>query len=99
MGAIVSQARRSRGAHVRQPAQRGSGGDPARRYAGACPATASRELDRQTAIDAAIGAAAAADVVLIAGKGHEAYQEIAGVRLPFSDAQVAEAALGRRGNR
>lgn len=56
------------------------------------------ELDRQTAIDAAIGAAASADVVLIAGKGHEAYQEIAGVRLPFSDAQVAEAALGRRGN-
>ena len=57
------------------------------------------ELDRQAAIDSAIGAAAAADVVLIAGKGHEEYQEIAGVRLPFSDAAAAEAALGRRGGR
>jgi len=55
------------------------------------------ELDRQTAIDSTIEAAAAADVVLIAGKGHEQYQEIAGLRLPFSDAAVAEAALGRRG--
>lgn len=55
------------------------------------------ELDRQTAIDSTIEAAAAADVVLIAGKGHEQTQEIAGVRLPFSDAAVAEAALGRRG--
>jgi UDP-N-acetylmuramoyl-L-alanyl-D-glutamate--2,6-diaminopimelate ligase len=37
-------------------------------------------------------------VVLIAGKGHEEYQETAGVRLPFSDAKVAAAALGRGGN-
>jgi UDP-N-acetylmuramoyl-L-alanyl-D-glutamate--2,6-diaminopimelate ligase len=57
------------------------------------------ELDRETAIVSAIEAAAAADVVLIAGKGHEEYQEIAGKRLPFSDAGVAAAALGRRGNR
>jgi len=35
--------------------------------------------------------------VLIAGKGHEAYQEIAGRRLEFSDAAVARAALARRG--
>jgi len=56
------------------------------------------EPDRKTAIVSAIDAAAGADVILIAGKGHEAYQEIAGVRLPFSDAAVAEAALGRRGN-
>jgi len=55
------------------------------------------EPDRETAIVSAIETAAAADVVLIAGKGHEEYQEIAGVRLPFSDAAVAEAALGRRG--
>ena len=55
------------------------------------------ELDRAKAIDAAIGSADAADVVLIAGKGHEDYQEIAGRRLPFSDAAVAEAALARRG--
>ena len=54
------------------------------------------EPDRETAIVSAIEAAAAADVVLIAGKGHEEYQEIAGARRPFSDAKVATAALGRR---
>jgi UDP-N-acetylmuramoyl-L-alanyl-D-glutamate--2,6-diaminopimelate ligase len=56
------------------------------------------EPDRAMAIDAAIAAADAADVVLIAGKGHEGYQEIAGKRLPFSDAAVAGAALRRRGS-
>jgi UDP-N-acetylmuramyl tripeptide synthase len=35
-------------------------------------------------------------VLLLAGKGHEAYQEIGGRRLPFSDAAVAAAALARR---
>lgn len=54
------------------------------------------EADRARAIEAAIAQADAADVVLIAGKGHENYQEIAGKRLPFSDAAVARAALGRR---
>jgi UDP-N-acetylmuramoyl-L-alanyl-D-glutamate--2,6-diaminopimelate ligase len=34
-------------------------------------------------------------VVLVAGKGHEDYQEIAGRRLPFSDAEVAAEALAR----
>jgi len=38
-----------------------------------------------------------ADVILIAGKGHEDYQEIAGRRLPFSDAQAARASLAKRG--
>jgi UDP-N-acetylmuramoyl-L-alanyl-D-glutamate--2,6-diaminopimelate ligase len=33
--------------------------------------------------------------VLIAGKGHEAYQEIGGNRQPFSDAAVAREALAR----
>ena len=55
------------------------------------------EPDRAKAIEGAIAAAAAADVVLIAGKGHESFQEIAGRRLPLSDAAVAGAALGRRG--
>ena len=54
------------------------------------------EPDRARAIALAIGAAADADVVLIAGKGHEPYQEIAGRREPFSDAEVARAALERR---
>ena len=57
------------------------------------------ELDRETAIVSAVEAAAAADVVLIAGKGHEEYQEVAGARLPFSDAKVAAAALGGRAYR
>jgi UDP-N-acetylmuramoyl-L-alanyl-D-glutamate--2,6-diaminopimelate ligase len=54
------------------------------------------EPDRARAIALAIGEAADADVVLIAGKGHEAWQEIAGRREPFSDAAVAGAALARR---
>jgi UDP-N-acetylmuramyl-tripeptide synthetase len=52
--------------------------------------------DRQQAIAAAIGEAAGHDVVLLAGKGHETYQEVAGVRRPFSDEAEALAALGRR---
>jgi UDP-N-acetylmuramoyl-L-alanyl-D-glutamate--2,6-diaminopimelate ligase len=54
------------------------------------------EPDRARAIEAAIASAADADVVLLAGKGHEAIQEIAGRRLPFSDADVARAMLERR---
>jgi UDP-N-acetylmuramoyl-L-alanyl-D-glutamate--2,6-diaminopimelate ligase len=55
------------------------------------------EPDRARAIEAAIAGARDEDVVLIAGKGHENYQEIAGRRLPFSDAGAAHAALERRG--
>jgi UDP-N-acetylmuramoyl-L-alanyl-D-glutamate--2,6-diaminopimelate ligase len=51
------------------------------------------EPDRARAIFEAIGGAHHGDVVLIAGKGHEAYQEIAGERLPFSDISVAKKAL------
>jgi UDP-N-acetylmuramoyl-L-alanyl-D-glutamate--2,6-diaminopimelate ligase len=54
------------------------------------------EPDRARAIETAIGEAAEADVVLIAGKGHESWQEIAGRREAFSDALVARAALERR---
>jgi len=57
------------------------------------------EADRALAVESAIGEAADADVVLIAGKGHEAWQEVAGRREPFSDAQVARAALDRRAGR
>jgi len=52
------------------------------------------EPDRERAIFEAVGAARAEDIVLIAGKGHEDYQEIGDRRLPFSDAAVAEKALG-----
>jgi UDP-N-acetylmuramoyl-L-alanyl-D-glutamate--2,6-diaminopimelate ligase len=52
--------------------------------------------DRAAAIRDAIAAASGDDVVLIAGKGHEPYQEIAGVKHPFDDTAVARAALGAR---
>jgi UDP-N-acetylmuramoyl-L-alanyl-D-glutamate--2,6-diaminopimelate ligase len=55
------------------------------------------EPDRARAIERAVRSAGSADVVLIAGKGHENYQEVSGKRLPFSDAAVARAALARRG--
>ena len=51
--------------------------------------------DRAEAIRKTILEAHPADVILLAGKGHEPYQEIAGVRHPFSDQQEAEAALAR----
>ncbi len=49
--------------------------------------------DRRDAIGAAIAAARRGDIVLVAGKGHERYQEIRGVRHPFSDVTVAREAL------
>ncbi|MFN7087663.1 MAG: UDP-N-acetylmuramoyl-L-alanyl-D-glutamate--2,6-diaminopimelate ligase [Burkholderiales bacterium] len=51
------------------------------------------ETDRARAIFEAIGGAQQGDLVLIAGKGHEDYQEIGDERLPFSDAAVARKAL------
>ena len=52
--------------------------------------------DRERAIRSVVQWAAPEDVILIAGKGHEDYQEIDGVRYPFSDALVAREALERR---
>lgn len=49
--------------------------------------------DRAQAIAYAVQNASAHDVVLIAGKGHEDYQEVAGVRHPFSDVERARQAL------
>jgi UDP-N-acetylmuramoyl-L-alanyl-D-glutamate--2,6-diaminopimelate ligase len=49
--------------------------------------------DRQVAIFSAVHQATPGDVVLLAGKGHETYQEIRGTRIPFSDREVARAAL------
>lgn len=53
------------------------------------------EENRAKAISIAIDSAAAGDVVLIAGKGHEDYQEVAGVKHHFSDAEQVEKALKR----
>ena len=54
------------------------------------------EPDRARAIEAIVMGADKPDVVLIAGKGHETYQEIGGRRQHFSDAEQARAALARR---
>ena len=53
-------------------------------------------LDRRLAIDQAIRASRAGDVVLIAGKGHEKYQVVGDRTLPFDDVEVAKAALSQR---
>ena len=54
-------------------------------------------VDRREAIAKVLAGAGASDVVLIAGKGHEDYQEVAGVRHPFSDVEEALAGLKKRG--
>ena len=46
------------------------------------------EVDRASALRYAVKNAAADDVVIVAGKGHENYQEIAGIKHPFSDREV-----------
>lgn len=51
------------------------------------------ESDRHRAIAEAVAGAGRRDIVVIAGKGHEDYQEVAGVRHPFNDAQEVRAAL------
>lgn len=60
--------------------------------------------DRASAILQAVKQASASDVIFLAGKGHETYQEIGGVRHPFVDADHAALALGafdamQRGNK
>jgi UDP-N-acetylmuramoyl-L-alanyl-D-glutamate--2,6-diaminopimelate ligase len=54
-------------------------------------------VDRREAIRRAVAEAAPGDVVLIAGKGHETTQTIAGVVHPFSDIDEVRAALAARG--
>jgi UDP-N-acetylmuramyl tripeptide synthase len=80
--------------HVRSPDQAGIGQQRVRlreRHHAAAPRSAS------AAIEHAVCAADAQDVILLAGKGHETYQEIAGVKRPFSDVERASAALALRG--
>jgi UDP-N-acetylmuramoyl-L-alanyl-D-glutamate--2,6-diaminopimelate ligase len=57
------------------------------------------EPDRADAILDALSHAAASDIVLIAGKGHETYQEIAGARLPFDDVCVVRELIARGAGR
>lgn len=64
--------------------------------AGAPPGAIQVIVDREAAIRAAIAIARPGDAVLLAGKGHEDYQEIAGKKYPFDDRLVARAALEGR---
>jgi UDP-N-acetylmuramoyl-L-alanyl-D-glutamate--2,6-diaminopimelate ligase len=57
------------------------------------PRNARVEPDRAAAITAAIASCGPGDIVLVAGKGHETYQEIEGKRIPFSDEATVRAAL------
>jgi UDP-N-acetylmuramyl-tripeptide synthetase len=54
------------------------------------------QADRARAVAEAVIAADAPDVILIAGKGHEPYQEVAGVRHAYSDLATAKSALEMR---
>ncbi|MFM8906506.1 MAG: glutamate ligase domain-containing protein, partial [Actinomycetota bacterium] len=51
------------------------------------------EVDRRRAIELACNEAVSGDVVIIAGRGHETVQSVAGREIPFSDAEVARALL------
>jgi UDP-N-acetylmuramoyl-L-alanyl-D-glutamate--2,6-diaminopimelate ligase len=64
--------------------------------AGAAPGQLRVRLDRAEAIARTLAEATPQDVVLVAGKGHEDYQEVAGARHPFSDMAQVRAALERR---
>jgi UDP-N-acetylmuramoyl-L-alanyl-D-glutamate--2,6-diaminopimelate ligase len=57
------------------------------------PGNALVEPDRASAIRRAIAGCSAGDIVLVAGKGHESWQEISGRRIPFSDEAAVRAAL------
>jgi UDP-N-acetylmuramoyl-L-alanyl-D-glutamate--2,6-diaminopimelate ligase len=54
------------------------------------------EPDRRNAIQKAVHLAEDGDVVLVAGKGHEDYQEIQGIRYPFSDREILLEAINRK---
>jgi UDP-N-acetylmuramoyl-L-alanyl-D-glutamate--2,6-diaminopimelate ligase len=72
-----------------------AGASGAPRPPGAPPVSA--EVDRRIAIERAVALAERGDVLVIAGKGHEQGQELAGgVKAPFDDVTVAREALGAR---
>jgi UDP-N-acetylmuramoyl-L-alanyl-D-glutamate--2,6-diaminopimelate ligase len=71
-------------------------GIPAGREASSRAPVIESVVDRSAAIERAVSIANAGDVVLIAGKGHEKYQQIGDRVLPFDDGEVARAALGKR---
>jgi len=60
------------------------------------PVAVTVERDRAKAITLAVREAGPDDLVLLAGKGHEAYQLVGSLKLPFSDSEHARQALGER---
>jgi UDP-N-acetylmuramoyl-L-alanyl-D-glutamate--2,6-diaminopimelate ligase len=58
------------------------------------PGNAHIEPDRAAAITWAISQSGPGDIVMVAGKGHETWQEVSGQKLPFSDEAVVRTALG-----
>ncbi|TET21778.1 MAG: UDP-N-acetylmuramoyl-L-alanyl-D-glutamate--2,6-diaminopimelate ligase, partial [Candidatus Cloacimonadota bacterium] len=54
------------------------------------------EIDRKKAIEVSIAMAQKGDTVIIAGKGHEMYQEIMGKRILFSDREIVEDFIRKR---
>lgn len=54
------------------------------------------QLDREQAIAEAVAVIAEGDILVVAGKGHEAYMEVCGRRLPWSDIEVAEKYLQKK---
>lgn len=71
-------------------------GIPAGREASSRAPVIESFVDRAAAIERAVSIANAGDVVLIAGKGHEKYQQIGDRVLPFDDGEVARTALAKR---
>ena len=86
--------RRLQHRHLRQSAQGRSARDHRRDQAGlSVRATTKRSSIAREAITRAIALAQPRDIVLIAGKGHETYQEFADHTIPFDDVQIAQRAL------
>ena len=56
-----------------------------------------REVDRARAIRGAVAEAVAGDVIILAGKGHEAYQVVGTEKRPFDEAALVREALATRG--
>ena len=49
--------------------------------------------DRRAAVEYAVGMAEKRDIIVLAGKGHESYQEIKGIRYPLDDRRIVQEAL------
>ncbi len=101
VAALTSDNPRTEDPHaILDEIEAGAGARMTRSDAGALAARHTRgyfvEADRLRAIETAIAIAAAEDVVLVAGKGHEDYQDVAGTKRHFDDREVVRAALDRR---